>query len=161
MEDSRNISIASRIRGSLYGVAVADALGGPVEFHRRGTFPLVTGFRPNDNFDLPSGTWTDDTSMMLCLAQSLVDTKGVFIAQDQVQKYIQWFNQGYMSSVGHCFDIGNATRIALRIWKDVFDSRLSVDCTDSNGHSRGQDLIDRTLKREVQTLASSNLRPIS
>ena len=149
MNDSRSIPLASRIRGSLYGVAVVDALGGPVEFHRRGTFPPVTGFRPNDNYNLPSGTWTDDTSMMLCLAQSLVDLKGVFNAQDQVRKYLQWFAQGYMSSVLYCFDIGNATRIALGIWKGFLNSRPSMDRTDPQGHLDGQRFIDRSLKHEV------------
>jgi ADP-ribosylglycohydrolase len=149
MNESHIMSIASRIRGSLYGVAVVDALGGPVEFHRRGTFAPVTGFRPNDNFNLPSGTWTDDTSMMLCLAQSLVDTKGVFVAQDQVRKYIQWYHEGYMSSIGYCFDIGNATRIALRIWKDFFESRPNMDRNDPTGHSDGQRLIDKALKHKV------------
>ena len=149
MDDLRSISIASRIRGSLYGVAVVDALGGPVEFHRRGTFPPVTGFRPNDNFNLPSGAWTDDTSMMLCLAQSLVDTTGVFTAQDQIQKYLQWVTRGYMSSTGYCFDIGNATRRALEIWKHFFESRTGTDHTDSNGLTHGQRLIDKSLKHEV------------
>lgn len=154
MKDSVNIPTASRIRGSLYGVAVADALGGPVEFHRRGSFPPVTGLRPNDNFNLPSGTWTDDTSMMLCLAQSLVDTKGEFVAQDQTRKYTAWYNEGYMSSVGYCFDIGNATRIALGIWKNFFDSNQNTDNTDPKSQSHGQGLIDRALKHEVQSTHS-------
>lgn len=157
MADPRNnIPIASRIRGSLYGVAVADALGAPVEFHRRGTFPPVTGLQPKSNI-LPSGAWTDDTSMMLCLAQSLVDNKGVFVARDQIQKYIRWFTQGYMSSVGYCFDIGNATHIALGIWKDVFEeARIGADQTDSSANdlSHGQRLIDGSLKHEVHNIPS-------
>lgn len=134
-------SLESRICGSLYGVAVADALGGPVEFCRRGSFRPVTSFRYNANFDLPPGTWTDDTSMTLCLAQSLVDTGATFDPQDQVKKYIRWHKQGYMSAIGRCFDIGNATSVALRTWKEYIDQ----------GHefTGGQAAIDSSLKRKV------------
>lgn len=153
----------SCIRGSLYGVAIVDALGGPVEFHPRGTFPPVTSFRHNPNFNLEPGTWTDDTSMTLCLAQSLVDTHGVFVAQDQLKKYIAWYENGYMSPTGKCFDIGMATRTALLMWSDFFgasgekkkkkkkmeeeEKDEGVDGVDA--HLAGQVLIDKALKHEV------------
>ena len=66
-----------------------------MEFHKRGSFPPVTGYRHNENFDLEPGTFTDDTSLTLCLAQSLVD-KG-FDVRDQVSKYLSWCEHGYMS----------------------------------------------------------------
>src|SRR5690606_33218159 len=60
-----------------------------------------------------AGKWTDDTSMALCLATSLIEKDG-FNAFDQMEKYLSWFKNGYMSSVpGHCVDIGNLTREAL------------------------------------------------
>jgi len=117
-----SITTSSRIRGSLYGAAIVDALGGPVEFRRRGTFRLVTGFRYNGNFDLAPGTWTDDTSMTLCLAQSLVEREGRFVVYDQIGKYMRWMEEGYMSANGKCFDVGMATREALGIWKDFTES---------------------------------------
>ncbi len=117
-----SITTSSRIRGSLYGAAIVDALGGPVEFRRRGTFRLVTGFRYNSNFDLAPGTWTDDTSMTLCLAQSLVEREGRFVVYDQIRKYVQWMEEGYMSANGKCFDVGMATREALGIWKECMAS---------------------------------------
>ncbi|KAI4199476.1 MAG: hypothetical protein LQ350_004617 [Teloschistes chrysophthalmus] len=113
-------STASRIRGSLYGVAICDALGGPVEFSRRGSFPPVTHLLYCPHFHLPPGCWTDDTSMTFCLAQSLVDKKGQFDLGDQVWNYLKWASDGYMSSIGRCFDIGNATRTALGIWNVKF-----------------------------------------
>jgi hypothetical protein len=48
-------TLSDRIRGSLFGLAVTDALGGPVEFHKRGTFQPVVGYRYNGTFDLPPG----------------------------------------------------------------------------------------------------------
>lgn len=140
------ISTSSRVRGSLYGVAIVDALGGPVEFRRRGTFPLVTGFRYNSNFDLAPGTWTDDTSMTLCLAQSLVETEGKFVIHDQIRKYVQWKEDGYMSANGKCFDIGNATREALGIWKESTESSKTATTVELKYY---QGIVDQVLNHEV------------
>ncbi|KAL8813560.1 MAG: hypothetical protein Q9223_004888 [Gallowayella weberi] len=152
---SNPISTASRVRGSLYGVAVCDALGAPVEFCQRGSFRPVTGFRENPNFDLQPGCWTDDTSMTLCLAQSLVDTKGQFTPQDQVKKYIKWKQAGYMSSIGECFDIGNATRNALSIWRVEL---LPKSGPDPEAMEKGQLAIDKALKHKVQCGNGSLMR---
>src|SRR4051794_16425048 len=63
-------------------------------------------------FGLPAGAWTDDTSMALCLAESLVECRG-FDPVDQLTRYLRWYREGRWSSTGRCFDIGNATRAAL------------------------------------------------
>ncbi len=63
-------------------------------------------------FHLKPGEWTDDTSMALCLAVSLVEKNG-FDAQDQMERYWQWYQHGYLSSTGKCFDIGSTTQTAL------------------------------------------------
>ena len=63
-------------------------------------------------FGLKPGEWTDDTSMALCLAASLVETGG-FDADDQMRRYCRWVHDGYMSSNGRCFDVGNATYDAI------------------------------------------------
>ncbi|KAL8929397.1 MAG: hypothetical protein Q9172_000448 [Xanthocarpia lactea] len=148
------ISPASRVRGSLYGVAVCDALGAPVEFRRRGTFRPITGLRYNSNFDLSPGSWTDDTSMTLCLAQSLIDNNGEFMLLDQVQKYVRWFENGYMSSTGKCFDIGNATRNALSIWREEFSESSST----GEVLKKGQPAIDKALKHKIQCGNGSLMR---
>lgn len=121
-----------------------------MEFCRRGTFPPVTGMQYNPNFDLPPGCWTDDTSMTLCLAQSLIENRGSFVPQDQVKKYTRWFEEGYMSSTGNCFDIGNATRMALTIWRDTFRA--------GRGEGQGQAAVDQALKRKVQCGNGSLMR---
>jgi ADP-ribosyl-[dinitrogen reductase] hydrolase len=64
------VIIADRIKGAMYGLAVGDAMGAPVEFRHRGKFEPVTGFRDGGPFKLKAGQWTDDTSMALCLAAS-------------------------------------------------------------------------------------------
>ncbi|KAK6359453.1 hypothetical protein TWF696_000611 [Orbilia brochopaga] len=108
-------SLESRIKGAIFGVAVADALGGPVEFQRRGTFARVTDYQPNLNFGLQPGAWTDDTSMTLCLAQSLI-TSRTCDPITQLQNYIDWISDGYLSSTNRCFDVGNLTRQTLGFW---------------------------------------------
>ena len=139
-------STPSRIRGSLYGTAVADALGGPVEFKRRGTFAPVTSYRFNANFGLKPGTWTDDTSMMLCLAQSLVDTDGKFVIHDQIQKYLGWYQNGYMSATGKCFDIGIATRQSLDMWAESTNGSRNINALELKHY---QTMVDRAFIREV------------
>lgn len=96
----------------MIGLAVGDALGAPVEFMRPGTFMPVTGFRPGGPHRLPAGAWTDDTSLALCLAESLVETRG-FDLQDQLARYLAWYRDGHLSVTGACFDIGATTRAAL------------------------------------------------
>ncbi|WP_440111374.1 ADP-ribosylglycohydrolase family protein [Paenibacillus sp. QZ-Y1] len=101
-----------RFHGCLTGLAVGDALGTTVEFSSPGTFEPVTDMVGGGVFDLAPGQWTDDTSMALCLAESLV-RKESFDPADQMRRYTNWYKVGYMSSTGTCFDIGGATRNAL------------------------------------------------
>ena len=101
-----------RFRGCLLGLAVGDAVGTTLEFKPRGTFAPLTDMVGGGPFGLKPGQWTDDTSMALCLATSLVEKQG-FDATDQMNRYVNWYKQGYLSSTGHCFDIGNTTRAAL------------------------------------------------
>ncbi|KAL4945290.1 hypothetical protein BDV06DRAFT_39322 [Aspergillus oleicola] len=140
--------VKSRIKGSVFGVAVVDALGGPVEFQPRGSFEPVSDFQHNFNFNVPPGTWTDDTSMTLCLAKALIDSQGTFVAQAAIRNYVNWHNNGYLSATGHCFDIGFCTAQALRIWQRYFDQRPGIQEDDPAGHEGGQSAIDQALKRE-------------
>ncbi len=102
----------AKLTGCLLGLAVGDALGCTLEFKKPGTFEPLTNIIGGGVHQLKAGEWTDDTSMALCLAQSLIDCKG-FDAKDQMIKYSKWYDDGYMSSTGECFDIGNTTRKAL------------------------------------------------
>jgi ADP-ribosyl-[dinitrogen reductase] hydrolase len=100
-----------RARGCLLGLAIGDAIGTTVEFKPRGSFTPMTDIVGGGPFQLKAGEWTDDTSMALCLGDSLLE-KG-FDLHDQITKYVKWYREGYMSSNGRCFDIGIATREAL------------------------------------------------
>ena len=103
-------------RGMLIGLAVGDALGTTVEFRERGTFDPVTDITGGGPFGLRPGQWTDDTSMALCLAQSLRSARG-WDAEDAMRRFVNWRDFGYMSSTGTCFDIGNQTSEALSAYQ--------------------------------------------
>jgi ADP-ribosyl-[dinitrogen reductase] hydrolase len=107
---------SEQFRGCLLGLAAGDAVGTTVEFQRRGSFSPVTDMVGGGPFNLKPGQWTDDTSMALCLATSLVEV-GAFDAIDQMNRYYDWYENGYLSSNGKCFDIGNTVRQALHQYK--------------------------------------------
>jgi ADP-ribosyl-[dinitrogen reductase] hydrolase len=102
-----------RYRGALLGLAVGDALGTTLEFKPPGTFEPITDIVGGGPFGLEPGQWTDDTSMALCLAESLVTCQG-FDAADQMRRYVRWYREGYWSSTGTLFDIGSTVSAALR-----------------------------------------------
>ena len=102
----------SRYRGCLLGLAVGDALGTTLEFSPPGTFTPIEDMIGGGPFNLKPGQWTDDTSMALCLATSLIERSG-FDPIDQLDRYVRWWREGYLSSTGTCFDIGSTVRSAL------------------------------------------------
>jgi ADP-ribosyl-[dinitrogen reductase] hydrolase len=94
-------STQDRYRGALLGLAAGDAVGTTLEFKSPGTFEPITGMVGGGPFGLEPGQWTDDTSMALCLAESLIEQQD-FDPADQMQRYIRWWRQGHLSSTGGC-----------------------------------------------------------
>lgn len=111
-------NLKDRFIGALAGLACGDAVGTTVEFSPRGSFAPVTDMTGHGPFNLKAGQWTDDTSMALCLAESLVEKQG-FDARDQMARYLNWWQWGYLSATGTCFDIGNTVRDALARFRDT------------------------------------------
>lgn len=107
----------ARFRGCLLGLAVGDALGTTLEFCVPGSFTPIDDMHGGGPFALRAGQWTDDTSMALCLAHSLLYRQG-FDAADQMNRYCNWYQHGYLSSTGTCFDIGGTVRQALERYLD-------------------------------------------
>ena len=121
--------------GALSGLAVGDALGTTLEFREPGSFEPLEDMVGGGPFRLKPGEWTDDTSMALCLAASLVE-QDTFDPRDQMDRYLRWYREGYFSSTGTCFDIGNTVRGALERYErgdsDGFAGLLDPD-TAGNG----------------------------
>jgi ADP-ribosylglycohydrolase len=113
------VSASDRARGALLGLATGDALGTTVEFSPRGTFEPVTDMTGGGPFDLAPGQWTDDTSMALCLAESILEVG--WDPVDQLRRYVRWWRDGHLSSTGDCFDIGNTVATALRSFEQTGD----------------------------------------
>lgn len=88
--------------------------------------------------DLPPGYWTDDTSMALCLAESLIERR-VFDPTDQLERYLRWFREGHLSSTGECFGIGNITREAIL----RFEETREPYCGSANPNKAGNGSIMR------------------
>src|SRR4051812_15908653 len=101
-----------RYRGAMLGLATGDALGTTLEFTQPGRFTPITDMNGGGPFNLQPGEWTDDTSMALCLAESLLAC-GAFDPVDQLSRYLRWKRQGHNSSNGLCFDIGGTVAKAL------------------------------------------------
>lgn len=102
-----------RAVGALVGLAVGDAVGTTLEFERPGSFAPIDDMVGGGPFALKAGQWTDDTSMAMCLAESIIDT-GELDPADQLRRYVAWWRHGHWSSTGRCFDIGATTSAALR-----------------------------------------------
>jgi ADP-ribosylglycohydrolase len=79
-----------RLIGSLLGLAVGDALGTTLEFCPPGTFEPISDMSGGGPFNLEPGQWADDTSMALCLAESLIKCGG-FNPVDQLERYVRWY----------------------------------------------------------------------
>jgi len=123
-----------RYQGALLGLATGDAIGTSVEFKPRGTFTPVKDMLGGGAFRLKAGQWTDDTSMALCLAESLLSCEG-FNPLNQMETYVSWWKHGHNSSNGRCFDIGGTTREALN--RFVRDGDVFAGETDDYASGNG------------------------
>ncbi|SEH61425.1 ADP-ribosylglycohydrolase [Paenimyroides aquimaris] len=101
-----------QIKSVLFGIAVGDALGVPVEFNSRETIAQnpVTDMIGYGTYNLPKGTWSDDSSLTFCLAEAL--TKD-FDLQAIGGNFVRWFYENYWTARGEVFDIGIATKEAI------------------------------------------------
>jgi len=119
--------------GSLLGLATGDALGTTLEFKSPGTFTPINDMLGGGPFHLKPGEWTDDTSMALCLAESLIE-RHAFDPIDQLERYVRWWRKGYLSSNGRCFDIGNTVRAALTRFERNHEPYGGLTDPDSAGN---------------------------
>jgi len=113
--------LEGRLRGALLGLAVGDALGAAVEFRAPGSFEEVAGYRGGGPHGLGPGEWTDDTSMALALADSIVHAG--WDLDDQARRYVAWRRDGKYSVNDCCFDIGITVGSALSRFQQTGDAR--------------------------------------
>ena len=115
------------------GLVVGDAVGTTNEFKWAGTFDPITDMVGGGPFLLKPGQWTDDTSMALCLADSLL-AQGRYDSFDVMERYDRWYKEGYRSSTGTCFDIGNQVTRSLWDFREQQRVPTSAERTTSAGN---------------------------
>lgn len=115
-------STHSELRDAVYGAAVGDALGVPYEFMDRGSFEC-TGMTGWGTHHQPAGTFSDDTSMILALCDSIRAKEGEIRVGDIFQRFHDWVFKGSYAIDGEVFDIGNTVRTALTECKGLDGER--------------------------------------
>ena len=113
------MNLSGNIPSAVTGFAIGDALGVPVEFLSRERLKKspVTGMTGYGTYSQPPGTWSDDTSLMLCTLESL---KNGLNLHDLGIRFHRWLNEAYMTPHGEVFDCGVQTRFAIaRIGKII------------------------------------------
>ncbi|MUV37637.1 Thiamine phosphate synthase [Lentibacillus sp. JNUCC-1] len=133
--------MADHILNGIMGLTVADALGVPVEFESRESLDRdpVVGFRAYGTYNQPAGTWSDDTSLTLCLADSL--SKGV--NYDLAMKnFASWYNDGAYTPFGIAFDIGISTREAIARYEN---GTPPLECGGASEYDNGNGSLMRIL----------------
>jgi ADP-ribosylglycohydrolase len=107
----------NKVLGGLFGLCVGDALGVPVEFVSRNTLKKnpVKDMIAYGTHNQPIGTWSDDSSLAFCLAESLCEG---FNLQDIADRFVKWLYEDYWTPHGKTFDVGNTTRIAISRLKE-------------------------------------------
>ncbi|GAA6619115.1 ADP-ribosylglycohydrolase family protein [Scytonema sp. NUACC26] len=106
------MSMTSKVLSGLMGLCVGDALGVPVEFTSRAerSRSPVTSMQGYGTWDVPPGTWSDDSSLTFCLAESLCEG---FSLDAIAQSFWRWYNNNHWTARGEVFDVGNTTFLAI------------------------------------------------
>lgn len=114
----REVKQMSIWKNGIMGVVVGDALGCPVQFESRAEVARhpVTGMRGFGTFNLPAGSWTDDSSLTLALLESIKRNGGIDCA-DIMDNFVKWLDDGAFTPYGYAYDIGRGTINAIRKYK--------------------------------------------
>lgn len=122
------------VHSALFGLAVGDALGVPVEFKDRdelARFPVL-GMKEFGSHGQPAGTWSDDSSLSFCLAESLCQGYNI----NQIAQYfVNWRSAQMWTPHGRVFDIGIATNYAIhRITQGIEPTLCGGFDVEDNGN---------------------------
>ena len=131
-------------KNGIIGFAIGDALGVPVEFKSREELkqePIVdmVGY---GTYNVPKGTWSDDTSMTLATIDSIIKT-GKINTNDIADRFLKWFRKAEYTATGYTFDIGRTTIQALAKYELKLD--IASNCGEDNEFSNGNGSLMRML----------------
>jgi ADP-ribosylglycohydrolase len=145
---------------ALLGVAVGDAVGVPYEFTRRHEMAdkMVLGMVGHGTHDQPAGTWSDDTSLTLCLAESLA--KG-YDLKDQARRFIRWLDDAHWTAHGEVFDVGIITSKAIRRLDRMLRNQQGLTLNTLRNGATERDNGNGSLMRILPLLFHIQGRPIA
>lgn len=126
------MTLQNRFKGSLVGLGVGDALGASVEFLKRDTYEIST-YQSGGKLNVKLGEYTDDTAMALCLSWSLLENG--FDEKNQLELYLKWLLEAYMSADGRVVDCGKTIYYSLMNYKKnkTITSNQNQKFTAGNG----------------------------
>lgn len=113
---------SNKVTDALLAVAIGDALGVPYEFTSREKMQAnpATDMIGNGTYNQPKGTWSDDSSLTFCLAESLINGYNL---KDISEKFIKWVDEAYWTAHDKIFDIGITTSIAISRLREIIEER--------------------------------------
>jgi ADP-ribosyl-[dinitrogen reductase] hydrolase len=146
---------SAKVLSGLMGVCVGDALGVPVEFTSRSERlqSPVTSMLGYGTWDQPPGTWSDDSSLTLCLAECLCEA---YSLDAIARSFYLWYTEGYWGAHGKVFDIGGTTRQAIISWHRG-TSPLKAGGTDERSNGNGSLMRILPMAYFYQTLTFGEL----
>ena len=129
------------IKSGIWGVCVGDALGLPVQFKPRSymTQNPITNMIGFGTYNQPPGSWSDDGSLTLCIAESL--SRG-YDLNDIANNFRKWFQTGFLTPYGTAYDIGNSTSSSV---KRLLSGTSPLQSGDANMEANGNGSLMRTL----------------
>lgn len=135
---------SKKSKNGIIGLAIGDALGVPVEFKTREELKIspITDMIEDGTYNLPKGTWSDDTSMTLATIDSIISTKTIN-CNDIASKFLEWFRNAKYTATNEVFDIGRTTLQALAKFELNLDD--TSNCGESNEYSNGNGSLMRML----------------
>ncbi len=123
-----------KVLGGLWGAIIGDALGVPVEFVSRENVRKnpITGMRGYGTFNLPPGSWSDDSSLLLCTVESLLDG---FDTNSMGELFIRWLAEGHWTTHGDTFDVGSSAMSSIgRMMREVPPEEAGGRGENDNGN---------------------------
>ncbi|GEK28455.1 ADP-ribosylglycohydrolase family protein [Furfurilactobacillus siliginis] len=143
----------SALKAGLYGVAVADALGQPTQFHPAGQ--TITHMLSRSK-NIPAGSWSDDTSLTLATIAALaVPTNDVLT--ETMQYFSAWLNHTAFTPTNITFDIGAGTEIAIDKFNRTHDPLTAANTTAANN---GNGALMRMLPVGLLAVQTAGYRPL-
>ena len=132
------------MKNGIIGFAIGDALGVPAEFKSREELKRypITDMVGDGTYNVPAGTWSDDTSMTLATIDSIIEKQTIDV-NDMASKFLKWFRNAEYTATNECFDIGRTTLQALAKYELKQDD--VVNCGGSGEYDNGNGSLMRIL----------------